>query len=102
MVFSIVNFVDYEDVSVTDSVGTLSSDKINSIGGTYQMAFITVEGDTVRVKLDGSDPTATSGHMLGSGDTFEVYGKENLLNFKFILSDGGSSATLRVTYGYFG
>lgn len=60
-------------------------------------AYVTVETDKVRYRLDGTDPTSTTGHELAAGDTLTITGTNNIRRAKFIRS-GTGDATLRVTY----
>ena len=60
-------------------------------------AIISVETAAVRVRLDGTDPTAAIGHILEPGDTLELHSAHELLNAKFIRRDG-TSATLRCSF----
>jgi hypothetical protein len=58
--------------------------------------LFTVETNTVRYRMDGTDPTASVGHPLYADQNLEVHGKENLRNLKFIQVSGG--ATVSCTY----
>ncbi len=87
-------FAAYENVTVTGSATALTSGTY----GTMDKCLITVEGANVRFRLDGSDPTATVGHLLKKGDVLECDGDQQLQHLRFIRVTG-QSATLRCSYG---
>lgn len=62
-------------------------------------AYITCEGASCRYRFDGTDPTATTGHLLEAGDQRTVTDTGNLYKFRAI-RDTVTSATLRVTYSH--
>ncbi len=61
-------------------------------------AFITVESQIVRYRIDGGTPTASVGIRLLVNDILKLKGKGELENFRVIRQDG-IDATLRVTVG---
>lgn len=85
----------------TIAAGTVVGDTLG--GNTYidmkrmDEALITVEANPIRFRLDGTAPTATEGHLLQPGDAITITGYSNLSRLRFI-RQGGSDATLRVTY----
>lgn len=62
-----------------------------------QKAIITVETADFRFKTDGNDPTITSGHLVGSGDTIELDAPDEIKKFR-ALRTTGTSAVINVTY----
>ena len=60
-------------------------------------AYVTVESNSIRVRWDGSDPTAAAGHKLNSGDAIEVLGEAAVQQFKMIRVS--ADAVVFVTYG---
>lgn len=62
-----------------------------AIGATFS-----VEADSIRIRWDGTAPTASEGHLYTAGQTFDVWGKVNLQKMKMIRVT--SDATVRVTY----
>ena len=60
-------------------------------------AEIQVTGANVRVRFDGTDPTTSVGRIWYSGDTYRVWGAENLENINFIRDDS-TDAVLEVDY----
>lgn len=59
-------------------------------------AYITVETQSVRYRLDGTAPTASVGHLVAAAGSITVTGKGNIGNFKIIRATG-SDATVMVT-----
>ncbi len=64
----------------------------------FDRAYITVESQIVRYRVDGGVPTATVGIRLLVNDILELHGKSEVENFRVIRQDG-SDATVRVTVG---
>jgi len=83
----------YESLTVTDSaVGTTwASTK------TAYKAFMTAETAEMRFRFDGTSPTASEGHLIDDGDTLELYGNANIVNFEAIRT-GETSGVLKITY----
>lgn len=70
-------------------------------GSEAQRALITVETGSIRYRYDGVAPTATSGMFVNAASGVPVIvleGVNNIENFQFITSSGGTAATLNVTY----
>jgi len=106
-----VTAYDYEAITVADTaIGcTASKIKVTTALGSGTAAglqptnkfadevFITVESQPVRYRLDGTNPTASEGHLVQPAGTIEIEGYENIAKFRAI-RQGASSGTLRVTY----
>lgn len=61
------------------------------------VAWITVETNDIRYRLDGLSPTTGVGHVLPkAGTPLQIFGKKKILDFRFIGS-GGTSAVVTVT-----
>ena len=60
-------------------------------------AFCTVEDAAIRIRLDGTGPTATVGTPYEVGDTFVVWGRRDLISIRFI-RQGAASATLSTEF----
>lgn len=67
-------------------------------GKSYNQAMISVETAAVKYRLDGYDPTASTGHNLEIGDILILNGRYEVENFRVIRRDAADS-TLRITYG---
>jgi len=59
---------------------------------------VQVQGATVRLRLDGVDPTATTGHLLSDGDVIRLSGVPTIRQARFVRA-GATDATLAVHYG---
>lgn len=64
-------------------------------------ALITIEDNTVTVRMDGGDPTATAGtnagHQLSAGDTLVLRGPNTIKNFKCIDTISGTAGKVKVS-----
>lgn len=75
-------------------------DPTTTVGATHRSAdavFLTVETNPIRVRWDGSAPTAAIGHLLNAGDTLEIVGLGNIKNLRMI-RQGGADGTVMASY----
>jgi hypothetical protein len=95
---------DYEVITVgTQAVG-LTPGKIQPLTGPYakmpaRAALLSSEDGDLRFRLDGGQPSSSSGHYLTNGDTLVLTGTQTLKQF-LTLRVGDTDSTLRVTYFY--
>jgi len=68
-----------------------------STGRPASAAFVTVEGAPIRMRADGTDPTASVGRLFQIGDSFVVWGARDLASVRFI-SQNGATATLSTEF----
>jgi len=89
----------YESLTVSNTAKALTSSKYKTSIHTATVAFITVEDAQIRYRYDGTNPTASEGHLANPGDVIKIKieGYDNIKNFKAIRT-GSNDATLRVTY----
>jgi len=87
----------YESITVSSSAVGFTSSVYKTSSHTAQVAFITCEDAQIRYRYDGTNPTASEGHILNSGDTLLIEGLTNIENFRAIRT-GASDAKIRVTY----
>ena len=80
----------YETVTVADTAIGITAANVGAL------MMVTVETAPLRFRTDGTDPTATEGHLVGSGASFTVCGGGNILAFRAIRTTG-TSAVLKVT-----
>jgi hypothetical protein len=83
----------YESLSITNAAA------VPLTLATFDAALsanITVEGNPIRVRWDGTAPTAAEGHLLQSGDQIKMDFTADIWHFKAIAT--GANATIRVTY----
>jgi hypothetical protein len=59
-----------------------------------------VEGQPIRVRFDGSDPTATDGHLVGAGQSFTVTGEADCDRLRAVRDTAASGdAVVHMTLG---
>lgn len=83
----------FESIAVAASAVGLTS-------GTYDdstKAEMTLETAQIRVRKDGTNPTAGEGHLVEVGDTITLKSAADLATFKAIRT-GSTSGVLKVTY----
>lgn len=61
-----------------------------------QYIIITSETNNIRYRIDGTNPTASVGHLLTAGSTLTLTGFSTIKNFKAIAT--GADATIMATY----
>ena len=87
---------DFETITVSNvAIGLTATKYAPSNGHTAEHAFVTCEGE-VRYRFDGSDPTASVGHIMQDGSFLIVKGEHQLKSIKFIRTT--ATSTLQVTY----
>jgi hypothetical protein len=59
-------------------------------------AFVTVETNSIRVRYDGSDPDANTGHLLTAGSSITLIGEQNVAHLRMIRAS--ADATVQITY----
>jgi hypothetical protein len=82
----------YESITVSNTA--LGFTAATMSGATS--ALISIEDDNIRVRFDGTDPTAGEGHLLFAGQTQLVEGRTALSQFRMIRVT--ADATVKVTY----
>lgn len=61
--------------------------------------LVSVETDAIRVRYDGTDPTAGVGHPFAAGETFPVLGAARLRLLRMIRQTTDASVTVTCSYG---
>jgi opacity protein-like surface antigen len=89
-------------VGTTTAVGLTSGNFISRAafgtrGGGTTAVFCTVETQSIRLRYDGTSPTASVGHPFNANDTFTLDGYDNVRSLKMIGS-GTSAATVSCTF----
>lgn len=79
------------DTPVGFSTSILFSDN------TLAEAYCTVEGGNIRFFLDGTSPTASTGHLKYQDSSFSIEGMSNMQQFKAIRT-GTDTTTIVVTF----
>lgn len=97
----------YQEMSVLGDVTSIDEDLLNSNGVPVTGAFIDAEGSAFRYRLDGGEPTVSSGHREDPGSQSDevaritIVGTSNIKAFKAISEDGvvGTDFTITLAYG---
>ena len=84
----------YEAITVSTTALSLSA--ATYVG--YRTAVITVEDFAVRFRVDGTNPTATEGHLVNAGGKIVLGSADEIVQFRVIRQSSGD-AKLRVSYG---
>ncbi len=84
--------VGFEEITVTGAAQALT------VPTRAMEAICQVQGDQVRIRVDGTAPTATVGLVLDDVDVVTVRGVTDLANFQIILNSGASTAKLACQY----
>lgn len=90
--------VDFETISPTGVATGLTAAKLAAATGKHApvRALITVAEADIRYRLDGTDPSATVGHIVYDTGVLEVEGITNLAALRFIEVSG--TAKISVSY----
>lgn len=88
---------DFDNQTVSSTAIGLTSSKVlptNAIAA--RQATCVVETNSVRIRYDGTDPTAAIGLLFTAGQTFSVYGSNNIRRLRAIrvTSDGALQCQL--------
>ena len=89
----------YESIVVGDTAVGITSTLITPASQRKNDAcWISIEGGPIRFRCDGTDPTATEGHLVDAGETIDVDGHDNLVRFRAIRTSAYATV-LRVSIG---
>jgi len=74
----------------------------NTDGEPSDSVIITCESNDIRIGWMTTPTQGASGvgHLLSSGDTFRIVGRDNILRFKFISAVNGIHGVLQITPEY--
>jgi len=88
----------YESVTVSTAAIGFTLATMNPGGApSADRAVITLETAQIRFRYDGTDPTASEGHLLDTGNRLVLEGAENLNKFRAIRTSG-TDGVLKVTF----
>lgn len=85
----------FESLTITNAAAGVGPSAARS--KTAYKAFMTAEDAEMRFRFDGTAPSSTEGHLIDDGDTLELYGNKNIVNFLAIRT-GDDSGVLKITY----
>lgn len=93
----------FEKITVSTNVVALTSSYMSPSAGQEgagnhpSCAYITIEGGSMRFRVDGEDPTTTTGHACGDQDIIVLDTRSALEQFRAVRS-GDQDAVIQVTY----
>ena len=87
---------DFETITIAGTAIGLTVSKLTSTPRPKKV-YITFETAQSRFRYDGTDPSATVGHLLVPTQSLILEGYSQMNNFKAIRT-GATSATAQVTY----
>jgi hypothetical protein len=88
----------FETITVTDTaIGLTASSTYLLASPRPKRAFLTFETAQCRIRMDGTIPTSTVGHLYNPTQSLMLEGHSQLNNFKAIAT-GVTSAKIQVTY----
>lgn len=85
--------VDFEAITVSTTAIGLTTAKLQSAVA----AEVTVENGPIRFRTDGTDPTASVGHLLSDGDALYLDNPSELVGLKMI-RDAAVDGDISVSY----
>ena len=87
----------FEEIYVYDSAVSLNRAVYEPAGKSASCALITAEGGDMRFRVDGSDPTPSTGHLLLEGDMLELKDIYHIQKFRAV-KVGSMVGKLSVSY----
>ncbi len=86
----------WEKINPTSAAG-ITEAIIKPIGGPYKgmdarAILINVETNPIRIRMDGTAPTASNGMLLKADTYYTIINAENIKNFECIDTSAGASA----------
>ncbi|MCP4585319.1 hypothetical protein [Pseudoalteromonas sp.] len=88
---------DYEKLAAVTATGFTASKLTNAAGFKCRAVQIKPEDYPVRVRMDGTDPTAAEGIQIDNGEMYTIVGTTNIANFACIDTAAGASS-IKVLY----
>ena len=90
--------IGFEEITVDDTVKVLTASIYAPAQGRQaSRAMITAEGGNIRYRIDGGNPTSSSGHLATEGEIFALESIYEIKNFKATRA-GSASGKIVVTY----
>jgi glutamate synthase domain-containing protein 3 len=84
----------FEQLTVGQTAVAFTREKLSHV----VKAVITVETNAVRIRTDGTAPTASIGLLIPAGTILELTGTAELYGFKAICKEGTGNAILNIEY----
>ena len=83
---------DYEKIAPTTAKGFTTSKLTNSDFIKCRAVQIKAEDYPIRIRMDGTAPTAAEGLQIDNGDLYTIVGHQNIVDFKCIDTAAGASS----------
>ena len=81
----------------SNAIGFTAATIISTEVEPAKKAVVTLETAQIRFRVDGTNPEATVGHLLGVGDTLILEGEDEIRLFRGIRTSA-TSASIHCTY----
>lgn len=89
----------FEKITVsTVAIGPTAALLLSTTKARAARALISVETNSIRIRFDGSDPDANTGHLLTAGAYFTVDGTKNVGRIKMIRASADATVQLTLFY----
>lgn len=95
--------LDTQTISTIALPITAAKLKINEAGGRFKRVvkvFLTVETNSIRVRWDGTAPTASIGHLLTAGSSITIIGEGNCAKLLMIRASADATVMATLYYNY--
>ena len=86
-----------EAITVSSTAIGFTAGTAYPAGNAATAAVITCAAQPIRYRVDGTDPSATVGHVMNDKDSLVINGPASVALFKAI-KDGATDAVIHVTY----
>ena len=92
---------DYESLTPTSATGFTASKYAPGTGDQLKAKAVQIcpESNVIRLRMDGTDPTATEGIKVEVTEKYLIIGTENIVNFRCIDTGDGAS-TVKCLFFY--
>lgn len=95
---------DSETITVSNVAIGFSSTKIRPLSGNFKgkacvCSFFVLEGDDIRFRLDGVNPTSSVGIILKKGQSLTLDNRDDIIRFRAIRITGGASFFVNFKFG---
>ena len=87
---------DFEQITVGVAAIGPTAAKVEGGGRPALRLLVTTETNSIRYRVDGTDPTATVGHLVAAPGSFEVTNPQDIRRFKMIRAS--ADATVNITF----
>lgn len=90
--------LDYEQIVIDGTARGATAAKVSVAGRGPAKTLIVTPSVATRYRLDGTNPTASTGHLIAADETITIAGGGNISRARFIAES--SSGTAELSFGY--